>query len=100
MKGHSASAPRAPNALHRTSGNAEPRDETKNNRAATNNPPLRPIPVESGPASAAPITQPSSAQPMVKPDSQLRAPSARPRGSMKFTSVPLTAPEVTAGPQL
>ncbi len=52
------------------SGQAEPMEPKKNSTAETSSAPLRPNAVDSGPATAAPITQPSSAQEMVQPESQ------------------------------
>ena len=48
------------------------------------------------PATIAPMMQPNSALDMVHPDRLLRAVSDRCCGSMKFASMELTAPEITA----
>src|SRR5512138_991711 len=78
------------------SGTAEPIEPNRNRIAATMSPPLRPIAVESHPATAAPMMHPTNALEIVHPDRLLRAVSDRWSGSMKYASIQLTAPEMTA----
>ena len=59
-------------------------------------PPLRPTALDTQPATMAPMMQPNSALDTVQPDRLLRAVSDRCSGSMKFASIELTAPEMTA----
>ena len=79
-----------------SSGTAEPSEPTKNRTAESSKPPLRPKAVEMGPATAAPITQPSNAQETAQPDRLPRAASDKFCGVMKLASIALTAPEITA----
>jgi hypothetical protein len=57
---------------------------------------LRPRRCPTQPAMAAPMMQPKSALDTVQPDRLPRAVSDRCSGSMKFASIALTAPEITA----
>src|SRR5271156_979660 len=59
-------------------------------------PPLRPMALDTQPASRAPMMQPNSALETVHPDKLLRAVSDRCCGSMKFASIDVTAPDMTA----
>src|SRR5262249_35068746 len=79
-----------------TSGHAEPIEPKRNMAPATIMPPRRPRRVETQPATNAPMMQPSSALEMVQPDKLLRAVSDHPSGMMKYASMELTAPEITA----
>ncbi len=81
MKKGSAAGPCTPT---RNSGKPAPSDETKNSTPAISRPVRRPQRVEIGPAMAAPITQPSSAQPMAKPERKFAVASGRCRGVTKL----------------
>lgn len=59
-------------------------------------PPLRPIALETHPATMAPMMHPNNALDTVQPDKLLRAVSDKFNGSMKLASIELTAPEITA----
>src|SRR5258708_21788563 len=78
------------------SGHAEPIDPSRNIGPATIRPPRRPSAVDIHPATDAPMMQPNMALEMVQPDRLLRAVSDHPSGSMKYASIELTAPEMTA----
>src|SRR3569833_372866 len=92
----SAWGPIWPMAPKPNSGTAEPMEPNSNRTAATMRPPLRPIAAESHPATPAPMMHPRRALEIVHPDRLLRAVSDSPSGSMKYASIELTAPEMTA----
>ena len=75
---------------------ADPTEPMKNMTAETRSPPLRPIAVDNGPATAAPSTQPNKAQDTAQPDRLLAADSDKCCGVMKLKSIELTEPEITA----
>src|SRR5215468_5626395 len=96
MKGTIASGPICPTAPKPTSGQAEPTEPSRNMAPATIMPPRRPRRDDTHPATNAPMMQPTSALEIVQPDRLLRAVSDHPRGLMKYASIELTAPEITA----
>ena len=96
MKGVRAAGPMPPMGPRPISGTAEPSEPSRNISAATIRPPLRPSALEMGPPTPAPMTQPSSADDTAQPDSESRAASGNPLGTMKLWSMADTAPEITA----
>src|SRR5258708_1957672 len=96
MNGRRASGPMWPIGPKPNSGQAEPIDPSRNISPATNRPPRRPRTVETHPATIAPMMQPRSALEIVQPDRLLRAVSDNPSGSMKYASIEVTAPDITA----
>ncbi len=96
MNGVSARGPIPPIGPKPISGYAEPAAEMRNRAAATSSPPLRPRAFDAQPARLEPMTHPKSALEMVQPERLPRAVSERCSGSMKFASIELTAPEITA----
>src|SRR5579859_7368719 len=96
MKGASALAPRLPGGPKPNSGQAAPSEDTRNIAAARIIPPRRPSLLAAQPESSPPSTQPKRALETVQPERLSRAVSVRWRGAMKFASIELTAPEITA----
>src|ERR1700733_13059822 len=96
MKGMSALGPISPIGPRPNSRKEEPAAEIRNREPATSMPPLRPIDVDTQPSTIAPRTQPNRALDTVQPERLLRPVSGRFNGSMKFASIELTAPEITA----
>ncbi len=96
MNGHSALGPMCPIGPKPSSGTAEPIEPSRNSRAEVISPPLRPSDVETHPARNAPMIQPTSALEIVQPERLLRHPSDSPSGLMKYASMELTAPDMTA----
>src|ERR1700722_2962004 len=96
INGVSALGPISPIGPRPNSGKAEPAAAIRNRAPATSMPPLRPIAFDTQPATIAPRTQPNRALDTVQPERLLRAVSGRFNGSMKFASIELTAPEITA----